>query len=379
MLALVRMRCAICGRALDDYALYCGLCGRRSRRRRDSQLGAVLGDTYRVNAKVGEGGFGVIYRATHLPTGLELALKVLHADLAGDGQIAARFRRESRVLANLRDPHTVVTYERGEFRDGTPYIAMELLRGQTLLQRFRERGALSWREVLGVMRAACSSIGEAHTCGIVHRDLKPANIHIGDDGFVKVLDFGVARFPSEPAADGSFEERREITFVGQLVGTLDYMAPEQLAGVPCTSRADIYSLGVVAFEMICGRRPFPDATTATSLMTTLLTQRPPIPSSLVPVPEVVDRILLQCLERDPEHRFSTMEQISDAIEMALEAQRSSRPPRVAQLHPVELGELVSLPAWVPVAEPARPERVITYVLGAAIAAVGAAIAWVALS
>ena len=370
------MRCIRCGRSLDNQALYCGLCGRRSRVRRDSISGAILGNTYCVIGKLAEGGFGVIYHARHVPTGVEVALKVLHADLATDPQTAARFRRESRALANLRDPHTVVTYERGEFGDGTPFIAMELLHGQTLLEHLRLRGALPWREVLGVLRAACRSLGEAHDYGIVHRDLKPANIHVANDGLIKVLDFGVARCAPRSRSD----DGKQITLVGEVVGTLDYMAPEQLAGVPCTPRSDVYALGVIAFELICGRRPFPDAHSAPVLMTALLTQPLPVPSSLVIVPEAVDVLLLRCLERDPDHRYQTMREVESAIDRVLEAPRTSQPPRIAQVHAVSLSlrDVLMMPAPPPVAASSAARRVLTYTLGGAIAAVGAAIAWVAL-
>ncbi|MBA3501756.1 MAG: serine/threonine protein kinase, partial [Deltaproteobacteria bacterium] len=177
------MRCSTCNGDLEARALFCGYCGRRTRIRRDSAIGTLIDDTYRIDEKIAEGGFGAIYRATHLASNSTLALKVLHADFANDIQLAARFLRESKALARLRNPHTVITYERGEARDGTLYIAMELLRGESLLQRFRRLGPLPWQEVLAIMRAVSSSLHEAHALGIVHRDLKPANIHL--DGGVK--------------------------------------------------------------------------------------------------------------------------------------------------------------------------------------------------
>ena len=367
-------RCATCGRAFDDQALYCGLCGRRSRLRRDSRTCAILGTTYRIEAKLAEGGFGAIYRVTHLPSGLELALKVLHADFADDPQIAARFRRESKTLANLRNPHTVTTFERGELRDGTLFIAMELLRGESLHDRFLARGPMPWRDVLKILRDACCSLGEAHARGIVHRDLKPANIHLGDHDFVKVLDFGVARVGVESGID----DGDEITFVGQAVGTLDYMAPEQLIGAGCTARSDIYSLGVVGFEMICGRRPFPDATNPACLVTAMLMQAAPVPSSIVALPADVSRLLMRCLERDPAHRFETVVDLARAIDRALAPPWPEPSTRIAGFHHVAMPELEA-PADGSVLDvrPVRGSpRVVIYVLGALIGTVGAALAWV---
>ena len=338
----------------------------------------MLGGVYRIEGKIAEGGFGAIYRVTHLPTGIELALKVLHADFANDPQISARFRRESKTLANLRDSHTVATFERGELRDGTLFIAMELLRGETLLERFESRGPLPWRDVLAIVRATCSSLGEAHARGIVHRDLKPANLHLDDHDFVKVLDFGIAKVEEGSGID----DGDELTFVGQALGTLDYMAPEQLIGAACSPRSDIYALGVIAFELICGRRPFPDATNAPALVTAMLTQAPPVPSSLARVPEAIDHLLLRCLERDPAHRYENVVELARAIDRALEPPRAPSIPRIARVHAVpELEQFAhgSVVDAQPLPEPSPSPRLAIYVLGALIGAVGAAIAWVTLS
>ncbi len=373
--AVPRTSCTTCGRILEDKALYCGVCGRRSRLRRDSRVGALFGNAYRIDAKLAEGGFGAVYRVTHLPSGFELALKVLHADFASDPKIVARFRRESNALANLHDPHTVTTYERGELRDGTLFIAMELLRGESLLDRFRGRGVLPWREVLTIVRGVCRSLAEAHGRGIIHRDLKPGNLHLEPDDLVKVLDFGVAKVHEGTGSD------EELTSVGQTVGTLEYMSPEQLVSGECSPRSDIYALGVVAFEMICGRRPFHEASDPASLVTAMLTEAPPWPSSFLELPELVDRLVLRCLERDPAHRFASMNELARAIDHALEHPRPPSSPRLAGFHHAELGALVS-PALGSVvdAEPVAESRGIAlYALGASIAAVGAAIAWLALS
>jgi serine/threonine-protein kinase len=147
--------------------------------RRDPLIGNTLDDRFRIDARLAAGGFGAIYRATELASGRELALKVLHANLTADPLIVARFRREGATLASLRDPHTVTAYELGEAPDGTLYIVMELLRGETLYDAYRKHGGpLPWRRVAAIARAVCSSLAEAHALGIVHRDLKPANIHL---------------------------------------------------------------------------------------------------------------------------------------------------------------------------------------------------------
>jgi len=193
------MMCPVCTSTLEADAAYCSACGYRARAKRGSLVGITIDDRYRIDARLAAGGFGAIYRATQIVTGRDVALKVLHSDLASDASLAARFRREGAMLASLRDPHTVSTYELGETPDGTLYIAMELLRGDTLWDRFRVGGALPWRKVLNIVRGVCSSLVEAHALGIVHRDLKPANIKLRPDGVVKVLDFGLAK-AMEPAS-----------------------------------------------------------------------------------------------------------------------------------------------------------------------------------
>jgi hypothetical protein len=314
------MKCS-CGAVLPSDAAFCGACGQPRRVRRRSLVGAVLDARYRVEAKLAAGGFATIYRATHLETGAEVALKVLHADHAGHANAAARFRREGAVLAGLRDPHTVATYEIGQATDGTLYIAMELLKGQSLLEQFDAAGPIGWRKVLAIARAVCSSLAEAHALGLVHRDLKPANIHLepsaGDPDFVKVLDFGVAKVE---AGSGLDDGSGDLTRAGVAVGTVEYMAPEQLMGSPCDARTDLFSLGVVMYEMVTGQRPWTE-TGPTGLMTALLTRWPAPPSTLstgsIRIPAVIDRLIMRCLDRDPAARFQSAGELIAAIDQVV--------------------------------------------------------------
>ena len=233
--------------------------------RRDPLLGAVFDRRFRVDAKLAAGGFGAIYRATHLKSGHEFALKVLHANLTHDPRVVARFRREGEALTRLRDPHTITAYELGEAPGGTLYIVMELLHGETLYDRIHAEGTLPWRRAMVIARAVCSSLAEAHAHGIIHRDLKPTNIHLERRGnyldFVKVLDFGIAKLLQD-----SDLERSDLTQAGQMIGTLDYMSPEQMVGGLCTATSDIYTLGIVMYEMITGRKPFDDANSAAAAL-----------------------------------------------------------------------------------------------------------------
>jgi eukaryotic-like serine/threonine-protein kinase len=308
------MRCSSCKLPIDAHALYCGNCGARTRVRHDSQNGTVIDDVYRIDERIARGGCGSVYRATHLASGTPIALKILHADLAADPTVRARFARETRCLAKLRSRHTVVTFHRGESPDGTLYIAMELLRGETARDRLRRCGCLPWLDVLAILRAVCRSLAEAHACGIVHRDLSPANIHIGEDEVVKVLDFGVAKLMPWSGID-SFE----LTMVGEVIGTLDYMAPELLLGGECDARTDIYSLGVVAYELISGVLPFAGASTAASIVTAVLTEAPP---PLTMVPADVDAFVARCLDRDASRRFPSVVAVASAIDRIVVARAS---------------------------------------------------------
>ena len=287
--------------------------------RADPLMGAVLDNRFRIEFRLAAGGFGAIYRATHVKSGHQVALKVLHAELAtSDASITARFRREGAMLEMLRDPHTITAYELGEAPTGELYIVMELLHGESLYEQFRARGALSWQRVVAIARMVCSSLAEAHARGIVHRDLKPANIHLeardGNPDFVKVLDFGIAKIVRDSGLDTA-----ELTQAGQMIGTFDYMAPEQMIGGECTHATDIYTLGVVMYEMIAGRRPFAEAQTPTSMLAALLTSDPPALATVVTVPAALDAIVMRCLQREPQDRFPDVHELSAALTAVLAA------------------------------------------------------------
>ena len=311
------MSCPACIELAEPFPTYCGRCGARLAAR-DRLVGTLLDERYRIDAEIAAGGFGTIYRATTVATGQQVAIKILHARHTTDPSVSARFRRESTAMSSLRNPHTIATYEAGEDHDETRFIVMELLHGETLAARFALRGALGWRAVLSIVRAACSSLEEAHATGIVHRDLKPANIFLAEHprpDFVKVSDFGIAKIVRGSAID----DGSELTRVGEALGTLEYMSPEQLVGGEIDRRTDIYTLGVVAYEMIAGRRPFAEATSAPGLVTALMTRSPPPPSAFVqgPLPRELDGVLLRCLERDPHDRYGDVTQLAAAIDRML--------------------------------------------------------------
>ncbi|HEX2688295.1 MAG TPA: serine/threonine-protein kinase [Kofleriaceae bacterium] len=280
--------------------------------RRDPLVGTVLDQCFRMDHLLAAGGFGAVYRAIDLRSDAPVALKVLHAKYTRDPRVATRFRREGKMLAGLRDPHTITAYEFGEAPDGTLYIAMELLHGESLYQRFHAGGPLPWWRVVHIARGVCSSLAEAHAAGIVHRDLKPANIHLetrgNDPEFAKVLDFGIAKI-----VQGGGRERTQLTQTGTMIGTLEYMSPEQMISGELTAASDIYTLGVVMYEMIAGHTPFADAQTATAILAAVLTRTPDPLSQYANVPPALDQIVARCLELEVPNRFADIRELAGAL------------------------------------------------------------------
>ncbi|MCL4227617.1 MAG: serine/threonine protein kinase [Myxococcales bacterium] len=295
--------------------------GRRSKDV-DPFVGQVLNNRFKIESKLGEGGFGAVYKGVQTGTGRKVALKLLHPEMTRDENLVARFRREGLVLCNLRDPHTITTYDFDQTPDGTLYIAMELLEGKSLHQVFHSEAPIDWRRVLKIVAQMCSSLGEAHQQGIVHRDLKPENIYLehrgGDPEFVKILDFGIAKvMRGENTVDPGAPQ---LTATGQTLGTLEYMSPEQLMGKQLDGRSDVYALGVLAYELLTGRLPFPDARGPAALITAQLKQTPRPPSQANPggdIPPGVDRIVLKTLEKNKDHRFPDVASLAEAAQACI--------------------------------------------------------------
>ena len=280
-------------------------------------INQVLNNRFKVESKIGEGGFGAVYRGVQLQSGRKVALKLLHPEMTKDENLVARFRREGMVLCNLRDAHTITTYDFDQTPDGTLYIAMELLEGKSLHQIFHEEAPLDWRRVFKILTEMCSSLAEAHAQGIVHRDLKPENIYLetrpGNPEFVKILDFGIAKVMRGDSID---PQSPQLTATGQTLGTLEYMSPEQLMGKPLDGRSDVYALGVLAYEMITGRLPFPDAKGPAGLITAQLKQTPLPPSQAQPeatLPPAADRAILKCLEKDKANRYPDVSALASTL------------------------------------------------------------------
>jgi len=309
----------------------------RPMKQEDPYIGSVLNGRFTVEAKLGEGGFGAVYQGVQNATGRKVAIKLLHPEMTRDQNVLARFRREGQVLCALRDAHTITTYDFDQTPDGTLFIAMELLQGKSLHEIFHDESPIQWQRMLKVMSEMCSSLEEAHALGIVHRDLKPENVYLenrpGNPEFVKILDFGIAKVMRGDGIAGDMSP--QLTATGQTLGTLEYMSPEQLMGKPLDGRSDIYGLGVVAFELITGRLPFPDAVGPAALISAQLKKVPPTPSSAHPegnIPEAVDQLILKMLEKDKNNRFRDATELRREIDGILSTVVSAarRPDRPSQ-------------------------------------------------
>ncbi|MBI4509412.1 MAG: protein kinase [Deltaproteobacteria bacterium] len=282
----------------------------------DPMIGRTLNNRYLIESKLGEGGFGAVYQGKQLQIGREVALKLLHPEMARDPNLVARFRREGAVACNLRDAHTITTYDFDQTADGILYIAMELLKGRSLHDVFHQEAPLPWERVFHVIEQMCSSLGEAHAHGFVHRDIKPENIYLenrpGHDDFVKILDFGIAKIVGGDIGN----KNPQLTATGQTLGTLEYMSPEQLMGKQLDGRSDIYAMGVLAYELLTGHLPFPDAQGPAALIAAQLKRTPEPPSVACPearIPQGVDQVIFRMIEKDLTKRFQNVGEVRTAV------------------------------------------------------------------
>jgi serine/threonine protein kinase/roadblock/LC7 domain-containing protein len=295
--------------------------------------GSRLGP-YEIVATLGSGGMGEVYRARDTRLGRDIAIKVLPIDPAADQERRDRFEREARAVAALNHPN-IVTIHAVEESDGVPFFTMECIEGQTLRDLIPERG-LPLDQLLKIAIPLTDAVGAAHQRGILHRDLKPANVMVTAEGRVKVLDFGLAKLKeaSLPAPD-ALQPTALATGEGRIFGTVAYMSPEQAEGKPVDQRSDVFSLGVVLFEMATGERPF-KGDTSVSTISAILKDTPSSVTNLRPeLPRDLGRIVKHALSKDPEHRYQTAKDLRNDLE-TLKEDLDSGELRVASTRPAPL-------------------------------------------
>ena len=285
----------------------------------------MLGTTiqhYRVGERLGAGGMGEVYLAEDVRLGRPVALKFLPPALKADPDSRARLLNEARAASLLRSPNIAVTYDIGEYA-GSDFIVMEYVEGELLSKRVAG-GPLPIREVVEVGVQVSDALEEAHGRGIIHRDIKSANLIRTERGLVKVLDFGLAKFVTSNPQDG-FVTQPQVTIAGMVVGTISYMAPEQALGRAVDNRADLFSLGVVLYELATGRTPFA-GTVATEIVDKILHETPAVPSMLnATVPRAFDGIVMRALEKSPTFRYqSARDMRQDLRELSSSLEESSR-------------------------------------------------------
>jgi TolB-like protein len=278
----------------------------------DPLVGTIVDGKYRLDAPLGRGSMGVVYRATHLQLDRAVAVKIMLESLLDMTGGFERFQREARAIARLKHGNIVTIHDFGGASDIGAYLVMEYLEGRTLRQIVAERGALSVELSIAVMRQVASAVQAAHEAGILHRDLKSENIflegHRGDASHVKVLDFGIAKL-----LDTSDRAGQNLTEEGAIIGTPGYMSPEQAAGGRADVRSDVYSLGCILYEMLTGRLPFV-APSIPALLQMHLTEEPVVPSELdAEVPAEMDAVVLRALAKWPEDRYQSARDLDEAL------------------------------------------------------------------
>jgi serine/threonine protein kinase len=318
------MVCAVCAASYPAGTRYCSIDGSLLRPpvgAQDDLIGKVVDSRYYLLEKLGQGGMGNVYLGEHLRTRRRCAVKVISRLHAGDPEALSRFIREATNAGRINHPHVATLYDFGEAADGVAYIAMEYVDGEPLSNLLAREGALPAARAVEIARQVAEGVAAAHELGIVHRDLKPGNILIAKDrkgaDLVKVVDFGIARAPADAEQD--------LTRTGFIIGTPEYMSPEQLIGDPVDGRSDIYSLGCILYQMLTGEHAFSGA--FAQVVTRRLNEPPPRPREKNPdIPKALDELIGTALCLQPFQRFQTMEAMRDAM-LAAPAQPVTTGPR----------------------------------------------------
>ncbi len=326
------MNCPHCGAPNSADARFCGRCGRATQSTEPSSMaGAPAGPggapdlagreivgRYRLLSKLGEGGMGAVYRGEQISLKRKVAIKLLRPELSADPGLVRRFNSEAELVAKLSHPNTVNIYDFGQDQDGTLFIAMEYIEGRSLRAAMTAEGPVPPRRAIPIVLQVAGSLVDAHAHGIIHRDLKPDNVMLTDRGrerdIARVLDFGIAKLRDEGK-----NTVNQMTQAGDLVGTPQYMAPEQIRGDKVDGRTDVYALGALLYEMITGRLPF-EGPTVMAILSKHLTETPPPPSVRRPdlgLPPQLDAVVMAALVKEPDQRIASMELFAEQLAAVL--------------------------------------------------------------
>jgi serine/threonine protein kinase len=269
----------------------------------DPMIGRTLDEKYRLDERLGTGGMGTVYRATHLLIDRPVAIKLLNPRYVGDEEAQVRFRREARAAGRIQHTNAVTVTDFGRTTDGFVYIVMELLEGRTLRDVLAHDAPLDTARAVSMMLQTAAAVGAAHDAGVIHRDLKPANIFVVQrkdaPPYIKVLDFGIAKLAADALDD---DDTNTLTQVGAMIGTPRYMSPEQCDGAKLTPASDVYSLGIILYEMLTGTTPF-NGTSPLAIAVKHSSSPPRSPREFVAtIPAAIEEIVLHALEKKPENR-----------------------------------------------------------------------------
>jgi serine/threonine-protein kinase len=310
----------------------------------DLEAGQVIAGKYSIERLLGRGGMGTVWLCTHLGLHERVAVKVMSRQVADNAEVRARFEREARASAKIKSRYVARVHDTGELPDGRPYLVMEFMEGETLGQALQAARTMSVADTVRILGQVGRGLARAHELGIVHRDVKPDNVflaHTADDGVIaKVFDFGIVK------VSDALSVANDMTQEGALLGTPQYMSPEQVEGLAIDHRSDVYALGVMAYRMLTGKRLFPGESLSTTLMKICNGPLPRLNDALPDLPPAVDAWFQRACARDREQRFDStvecVEALASAVGVATLPDISFPPPPVAS--PTAPGSDVALPA-----------------------------------
>lgn len=335
-------QCPECKRAYDDANSFCVFDGKQLAlsEETDPCIGLIIDGKYRIDSKIAKGGTGTVYEATHLQLNAKVAIKIIHPHLASDPRALERFRREALITMRVRHTNAIAVMDFGmttmkmrnlsSTGNGSPmvdtggdassvYVVMELLDGVTLDHRLRERGFLTPQEANPIMQQICAALHVAHEHQIVHRDLKPENVFFHKDEereVIKLVDFGIAKYKGKVENE---DEEMRLTQAGFVVGTPFYMSPEQCGGFEVDHRSDIYSLGVILYQMLTGKMPFEGAKASIIVMKHITEKAKPIYEIRPEIPAVINAVVMHALEKKPEDRPQSVLELAQELDSAVKA------------------------------------------------------------